>query len=154
MLNFESPLKLIINYSWGHTNQQQNRPNHLQVVQLTTITNADCRNRLAVRGEEGFVFDHKICTFTRVRPIKVLITGQLDKIFYFKHRLVKEVVQGIQAVRLSLVETIKLAFYHGVLRLAALVSLMVTIRFLLTLIYFIDFFSKASIALLTSELGF
>jgi Trypsin len=65
---------------WGHTNQQQNRPNHLQVVQVSTITNADCRNRLAVRGEEGFVFDHKICTFTRVTPIRVYQNRLADNI--------------------------------------------------------------------------
>ncbi|CRL06219.1 CLUMA_CG018891, isoform A [Clunio marinus] len=51
---------------WGHTNQQGARPNHLQVVTLSTITNADCINRLAVRGEERFVVNTKICTFTRV----------------------------------------------------------------------------------------
>lgn len=47
------------NNSWGQTN-------HLQVVGLTTITNADCTSRLAVAGEDRRVIDTKICTFTRV----------------------------------------------------------------------------------------
>lgn len=50
---------------WGHTDQNASRPNHLQVVTLQTITNAVCRSRMRP-GEEHFVVDSKICTFTRV----------------------------------------------------------------------------------------
>ena len=39
-------------------------PNHLQTIQLSTITNADCRARHTV-ANANMVFDHKICTFTQ-----------------------------------------------------------------------------------------
>lgn len=39
-------------------------PNQLQVLTVTTLTNADCRARHTATNA-AFVFDHKICTFTR-----------------------------------------------------------------------------------------
>jgi len=49
---------------WGGTAQTGGpAPNALQVLQTTTLTNADCATRM--QHNAGFVFPHKICTFTR-----------------------------------------------------------------------------------------
>lgn len=97
-------------------------PNHLQVMQTSTLTNADCRNRLAVIGGEGLIFDHKMCTFTRVRYTKTL---RHMKFNYFTLRLAKEHALAMMAVRLSLVKTLKLAFIPGTCFHAVLAFLMV-----------------------------
>lgn len=50
---------------WGGTAQTGGpAPNNLQWFTATTLTNADCRNRHTTQNA-AFVFDHKICTFTR-----------------------------------------------------------------------------------------
>ncbi|CAO1321100.1 unnamed protein product [Diamesa serratosioi] len=49
---------------WGGTTTGGSAPNQLQVLTVTTLTNADCRARHSTTNA-AFVFDHKICTFTR-----------------------------------------------------------------------------------------
>uniref|UniRef100_A0A1B0GJ77 Putative serine-type enodpeptidase sp chironomus riparius n=1 Tax=Lutzomyia longipalpis TaxID=7200 RepID=A0A1B0GJ77_LUTLO len=49
---------------WGQTSHPGSAPNNLQWAALTTLTNADCRNRHTANNAQ-FVFDHKMCTFTR-----------------------------------------------------------------------------------------
>lgn len=50
---------------WGGTAQTGGPlPNQLQRLTTTTLTNADCRARHTTTNA-AFVFDHKICTFTR-----------------------------------------------------------------------------------------
>ncbi|XP_055706586.1 trypsin alpha-3-like [Phlebotomus papatasi] len=49
---------------WGQTSHPGSAPNVLQWAALTTLTNADCRNRHTANNAQ-FVFDHKMCTFTR-----------------------------------------------------------------------------------------
>lgn len=111
-----------MSFSWGDIDESQTRPNHLQVMKTTTLTNADCRNRLAATGRE--IFDHNVCTFTRVR----LFTGNrmsLLKISSFLFRMVKEHVPETMAARLSVVKTFKLASILGARLPAVLVFLMV-----------------------------
>uniref|UniRef100_A0A1B0GJ76 Peptidase S1 domain-containing protein n=1 Tax=Lutzomyia longipalpis TaxID=7200 RepID=A0A1B0GJ76_LUTLO len=50
---------------WGQTAHPGSLPNALQWAQLTVLTNANCRSRHTA-GNAQLVFDHKICTFTRV----------------------------------------------------------------------------------------
>lgn len=51
---------------WGGTTQSGGpAPNQLQRLTKVTLTNADCRARHTTTNAQ-FVFDHKICTFTRV----------------------------------------------------------------------------------------
>lgn len=40
-------------------------PNNLQVLPTTTLTNFDCQSRVPLELRD-FIFDHKICTFTRI----------------------------------------------------------------------------------------
>lgn len=49
---------------WGTTSEPGSVPNHLQIIQLSTLTNADCRARHTA-ANAAMVFDSKICTFTR-----------------------------------------------------------------------------------------
>ncbi|CRL02608.1 CLUMA_CG015755, isoform A [Clunio marinus] len=50
---------------WGGTTVSGGpSPNNLQQLTTTTLTNADCRARHTANNRD-FVFDHKICTFTR-----------------------------------------------------------------------------------------
>ena len=49
---------------WGQTSNPGSLANTLQWATLTTITNADCRSRLAATNAAR-VFDTNICTFTR-----------------------------------------------------------------------------------------
>ncbi|CAG9805162.1 unnamed protein product [Chironomus riparius] len=50
---------------WGGTTVDGGAsPNTLQRLTKTTLTNADCRSRHST-ANAAFVFDHKICTFTR-----------------------------------------------------------------------------------------
>jgi trypsin len=49
---------------WGQTSNPGSAAANLQWVTLTTLTNADCRNRHSA-GNAARVFDNTICTFTR-----------------------------------------------------------------------------------------
>lgn len=46
---------------WGHTSEPGSSPNHLQWIQLGTLTNAECRSRFSATNA-NMVFEHKICT--------------------------------------------------------------------------------------------
>lgn len=56
---------LAILTGWGTTSEPGSVPNHLQWIQLRTLTNAECRSAHSA-ANAALVFDHKICTFTRV----------------------------------------------------------------------------------------
>lgn len=46
---------------WGQTTEPGSFPNHLQIIQLRTLTNVECRGQFSA-SNANMVFDHKICT--------------------------------------------------------------------------------------------
>lgn len=53
-------------------------PNALQILTVTTLTNADCRSRHTTVNA-AYIFDQKICTFTRQG--EGICQGELDKLY-------------------------------------------------------------------------